>query len=199
MISNSRNAVLLGWWIGLVLVGSLAVVWPRVQSYVRLTEEHAQLSIRVQMADDGAAAIERLERTLEKTRRRAQEKTKPIPDDPAVAGMIQDLSAQLDAMQMNEREITTGRPERLEKASLVPMSIVVHGEFPSVYEMIDWVESLPRLVRIARVHISTKRDRNVTDERFVRAELLLDLFYAPLGGNGDIEETIAHVPTEGER
>ncbi len=199
MISNSRNTVLLGWWLGLALVGSLVVVWPRVQSFSKLSDEHAQLSMRVQMADDGAAAIDRLERTLENTRLRAHEKTKLIPDDPAVSGMIQNLSAHLDAMHMNEREITTGRPERLDKASLVPMSIVVHGEFPRVYEVIDWVESLPRLVRIARVHISTKRDRDIADERFVRAELLLDLFYAPLGGNGDLEGTIAHAPLGDER
>jgi len=180
-----RSRLVLG-LVALILLGVGAGVWPHVRAIRALEERREDLQARAAASDDGAATLTRLQTELEEATRLAEERSKPISAQSDVAEMIRALTAQLDRLGMSEREITTGAPTHLPDAASLPMSVRMKGRFPNVHEAIRWIESLPRLVRAKRVSIEIPRrrsDKNNVDwlAPEVDAELLLDVFFAPVG------------------
>lgn len=167
-------------WVALVALGGVAVVAPSVRSIQALADERAELEDRVARSDDGAAAVRRLQEVLADVKNRAGRDVRPIPTDSDVASLIRSLTAQLDRLSIGEREITTGAATRLDDVSTMPMSVRAEGNFLSVYDALRWIESLPRLVRVQRLKFETDKLGDGSPGR-VRADLLLDLFFAPTG------------------
>jgi len=178
-----------------IMVVSLGlVIGPKHRSLAQLNEERQTLSARVADADDGAAAIRRLEEALDEARSLARKQTKPIPRDSDFASFMGDLSGRLDDLQLFDREINTGREMELDLAWSMPMSVTLRGPFTRVHDAINWIESLPRLVRVQRLRIETDRGRDEkTRMGGVRVEMTLDLFFG-----ADEETTRALADASGE-
>jgi len=170
-----RNITLLLWWIVLVAAGVGALIVPGLQSVRDLSQETDELRQRISANNDGAAALRRLEGRLEEARRVVREETTPIPEDSNVAALIRQLSSRLSDLGVTEREITTGSPAQLDDASSMPMSVRVKTEFLNIYEVIRWVESLPRLVRVERLSIERVSDDDDRTDA-VEADIMLEAF-----------------------
>lgn len=168
-------------FIALILLGVLAGVMPRLRTLDRLDAEATSLSDRAHRADNGAAEIARLEERLEAARTIATSQIKRIPAENDIAGLIRQLTSRLDRLGMTEREITTGAVEDLDDAYAAPMTVRMKGPFLGVQDAIEWLESLPRLVRILRFKIESPRrsaaDRLASSEATVNAELILNVFF----------------------
>jgi len=168
-------------FIALLVLGVLAGVMPRLRSLDRLDSEAASLTDRARRADNGAAEIARLEERLEAARIIATSQIKRIPAENDIAGLIRQLTSRLDRLGMTEREITTGAVEDLDDAFAAPMTVRMKGPFLGVQDAIEWLESLPRLVRILRFKIESPRrsaaDRLASSEATVEAELILNVFF----------------------
>lgn len=173
-----RNAWLALGLVGTVIVGASTLVAPPARALDALAEEAETLRSRIARSDDGASQLVRLTEQLAELEEMVQHRTKPIPAESDVAGLIRKLSAELTRLGLNEREITTGATVTTDDASSLPMSVQLHGDFTSMYESVRWVESLPRLVRVQRVQIR-QNDRARTSDRPVRADVVLDVFFAP--------------------
>ncbi len=165
----------------LVVMGVLVGVLPRVSAIGELKDEAESLRDRAQRADNGAAEIARLEERLGAAQVIATSAIKEIPTRNDIAGLIRQLTSRLDLLGMTEREITTGGVEDVGNAMSAPMTVRMKGPFLGVQDAIEWLESLPRLVRILRVKIETPRrtaaDRLASHEATVEAELILNVFF----------------------
>jgi Tfp pilus assembly protein PilO len=189
---SPNNIALLLWWIGLTVVGGGLMIWPNASDISGLRREASRLEDRVRRDDDGEAELRRLESRLEEVRAEAERRLRVIPAESGVADLIRQLSGLLSTLSIEEREITTGAATRAEHASLMPMSVSLTCGFLSVYDVVRWVESLPRLVRVQRLRV-TSADREPGTGGPVEAEILLDVFYAPAPSG------VASAGTEGAR
>lgn len=186
--------------LALLLVGVLAGIAPRLRAMDRLDSEALSLQDRARRADNGAAEIVRLESHLADVQEIEETSIKDIPAENDVAGLIRALTTRLDRLGMTEREITTGAIEALEDAMAAPMTVRMRGPFLGVQEAVEWLESLPRLVRVLRVKIETPNrsasDRLAGGSADVEAELILNVFFDAVGfGN---EGVVANAEGEGD-
>ncbi len=170
-------------WIALAALSVVLGVIPRVRAIDRLREDAMRLSSRSFRADNGAAELSRIEARLIAVREAVERETRDIPSEAAIAELIRAFTQRLDLNGMTEREITTGATTNLGDALAAPMSVRLSGPFLGVYDAIEWLESLPRLVRIVRVKVETPR-RSTQDVlehagRKVQAEILLTVYSDP--------------------
>jgi len=182
---------------GVVAVGVFVVVWPQASSLRSLAAERSELRERVGRQDNGAAALRRLQEDLAVQRGHAQRYVTPIPETSDTASLIRAISRRLDDLGVREREITTGAPVKHDIVSSMPMSVTLKGDFLSIYEAVRWIETLPRLVRVDRLTIKQEQEQKASSFERVEAELLLQAFFAPAGGEEDLESVLAQV-SEGE-
>ncbi|MEC9372987.1 MAG: type 4a pilus biogenesis protein PilO [Planctomycetota bacterium] len=180
-MKQPKNSTLALCWLGLVGAGAGLVIWPGVSSARSLASEREELAGRLGRDEDGAAALRRLEEELIETRTRVQAEVTPVPVDSNVAGLIRDLSTLLTDRGVLEREITTGTPTDVEDVRALPMSVSLKTDFLNLYEVVRWVEELPRLVRAQRLHVEQERVRTGGESGRLEADLLLYVYF---GGQG---------------
>lgn len=168
-------------FVALIVLGVVAGIMPRLRTIDRLDQEAASLADRAHRADNGAAEIARLQERLTAAKTVATGGIKNIPADNDIAGLIRQLTSRLDQLGMAEREITTGSIEDLGDAFAAPMTVRMKGPFLGVQDAVEWLESLPRLVRILRIKVETPRrsaaDRLAAHDAAVEAELILNVFF----------------------
>lgn len=177
-MKTPRNITLLLWWVVLVGAGVGILIVPSLRSVSDLSTEAERLRERISANNDGAAALRRLESRLQEARRVVRDETTPIPRESDVAALIRQLSSRLSGLGVSEREITTGSAAELADASAMPMSVSVRTEFLNIYEVVRWVESLPRLVRVERLSIERASDDKLRTGP-VEADVMLEVFFDP--------------------
>ncbi len=170
-----------GAWLLLVGIASAGWIVPVYAESARLEREIAELEAELAKPADGPEVIERLATQVTQLEALMHERMRPIPDDSDVAGLMLELSLVLDELGLVEREVTTGAPKQLDEARSMPMSVLLRGEFLSIYAAVRHIEALPRLVRVQHVRILTDRSRQALPNRtgVVEAELVIEVFFAP--------------------
>ncbi len=182
-MSLFRSNAALGLGLVLLTIGGFALVVRPAHVAARALDADIE-SKRSELARPGSGpeAIEKLARDLSVLRALGSERMTPIPEESGVAALVKRLSESFDALGLKDREISTGAAKPLEEASCLPMTIVVHGSFPAIYEAIAGIESLDRLIRVQRLRVATEgRPGAGTVDRSgrVRADIQLDVFFAP--------------------
>lgn len=180
-MKRSENTKLIA---GVVVLAALALVlgvWPNVKGLERLGETRADLVSRVERSDDGDAALERLAGELGEHKLDARVRLRPIPEDGDVGGLIRAMSDEFAQLGLGRPEIKTGRPIEHDDAMALPMTVEIRGTFLNIADVIQWVESLDRLVRVRKVRIESPRSGTAESDfsEVLEAELVLDVFYAP--------------------
>lgn len=178
---NQGQVFRVGGLAGLVLVATGLLIVPEARKSSRLSNEVRAYGEELRKPNSGPEVIGRLSEELETLRSMADRRMTPIPESSDVAGLIGDLSSMLDAVGLGQREITTGQSESLEEASSMPMTVTLRGPFPAVAEAVRRIESLPRLVRVKRLRVASNQPRSGEVDRSgeVRADILIDVFFAP--------------------
>ena len=92
------------------------------------------------------------------------------------------MSVMFDDAGLQAPQLTTGVPQEDVGAIAMPMTIIAEGDFVALVDAITAIESLPRLVRVRRVRLASDSDRRgapIDRSGTIRADLQLDVFYAP--------------------
>ncbi|TVQ77859.1 MAG: hypothetical protein EA380_06785 [Phycisphaeraceae bacterium] len=165
----------------LVCVGVGGLLWPSWSSGRVLRGEIGQLEQELSKPKSDPEMIERLSQELAGLNALRDQRMTPIPEERDVAGLMRELSAMLDELGLLEREITTGSPQVHDEASVMPMTVVLSGAYPSVAEAVIRIESLPRLVRVQRLRLALERTRSgaVNRSGIVRADIRIEVFFEP--------------------
>lgn len=165
----------------LVCVAAVGLLWPSWASGRVLRGEISQLEQELSKPKSDPEMIERLSQELAGLNALRDQRMTPIPEERDVAGLMRELSAMLDQLGLMDREITTGSAQVQDEASVMPMTVVLSGPYPSVAEAVIRMESLPRLVRVQRLRLALERSRSgvVNRSGIVRADIRLEVFFEP--------------------
>jgi len=126
-----------------------------------------------------------LRERLEMLREFGEGRTTPIPEQSDIAGLMSQVGGVMDASGLEQREITTQEPRALDDASALSISLRLEGPFDAIYEAVRGIEGLPRLVRVGRLRLEAVSERRGGPSRagVVRADILVEAFFAPSGGS----------------
>jgi len=174
---NPAQIKVVAGWALLLLIGIVSLTWLQPKMLGGENDRLEALRLRQDRAEDGAAEIRTLSNELT-TIKQSAESIKHVPADSQFAVLIQDLGNRLEALGIQDREITNGGSVDLGPAMSIPMRIRMTSGFPGVYETIGWIESLPRLIRVQRVQIKSK-DLDNPWETELEVEITLDAIFDP--------------------
>lgn len=178
---------------GVLLLGSALFVVPAWRAESRVRSEVGEFERELRQAANPPEVIQKLEARLGRVRDAGDERMKPIPEQSDVSGLMRRLSEMLDELGLDRRDLTTGRPREHDEAMSLPMSVMVEGPYPRVIEAVSRIEGLERLVRVQRLRLRSARAETPGEVRrdgTVRADILLEVFYAPrtVGADASGEE-----------
>ncbi len=169
--------------LGVLVIGGIGIfVIPQAVRAQRLSAEISEYQTELDQPNVGEAAISQLVQRRADIKHFGDERITPIPDAADLAGLMRELSAMFTGAGLDAPQLTTGVPEEAEGAMSLPLTVVAEGPFLPIAEMVDRIESLPRLVRVQRLRIASpggSRSGEVDRSGIVRADILLDVFYAP--------------------
>lgn len=106
---------------------------------------------------------------------------KHVPASAQLAPFLRDLSTELNALDVTEREVETLPVVAGPHYSIVPVNLQFQSGFPETYHFLKRVESKRRLIRINRLEIDGRRDHE-SGQREVRIELAT--FFTQPAGEG---------------
>ena len=176
-MKNPAQLKVVGGWVLLVLIGIISMTWVQPRMLGQSRQELHALQRRLNRAEDGAAEIRILAGQLAAVKNTAAS-IKRVPTDSQFAVLNQNLGNRLEALGIVNREITNGGSVDLGPAKSIPMRIRMTSEFTGVYETIQWIESLPRLIRVQRVQINSTDLENPWETQ-VEVEITLDAVFDP--------------------
>lgn len=179
---NHGQIKVVGGWALLVLIGILSLTWFQPKMLGNERVRYNDLVLRLERAEDGAAEIRTLAHELSVIKESATS-IKHVPNDSQFAVLIQNLGNRLEGLGIEQREITNGGSVDLGSAMSIPMRVRMTSRFPGVYQTIEWIESLPRLIRVQRVQIKSKDFDNPWDSE-LEVEITLDAVFDPDGKAG---------------
>lgn len=178
-------------WIGIAAIGVAALIVPQSKALGKVRQEVQSLRTELAKPADGPEVIERLTSDLQRLREFGKGRMTPIPAESDVAGLMRMLSETLDQLGLTQRDITTRPPKNYDDATSMPVTVVLNGPFTSIYESVSRIESMPRLVRVERLRITTEHPSRGDPKADpadlagrVRAEFSIDAFYDPRASSG---------------
>ena len=179
-------------WLGVgcvgVIAGGIGVgVLPAVQHGRDLRAQASGLVLELSTPADGPEVIAELREDLERLRRFGEGRMTPIPEESDIAGLMGQLDRSLVGAGITQPAITTQKPKELDEASALGLMLKVEGGFPAVYEAVREIEGLGRLVRVGRFRVEAAGEQRgeVSRGGDVRAEVLIEAFYAPKSSVAD--------------
>lgn len=172
-----------GAWVVLVGLGIFLTIVPQLKSIDHIEGQEAVFSAAAGRDNNGADELAQLVSQLDDIRANVQHKIKSIPTHANVAALIRDLTVQLDQHGIIEHEMTTGVADEIEAMFSIPVTINLTGNFLGIYASIDWLEAMPRLVRILRLKLEnpgrSAREQLTASANVIHAELLINVYYNP--------------------
>jgi hypothetical protein len=160
------------------------------------------LKSRIAGLGDRSQAVQRLADDVNTERQHVERDLKIIPATADVADLIRKLSYQIDGVTVTDQTFTAGSPTdaivggasaaptgpaSAAAAAPAPQAMPVTAEmsatFDSVLGLIDQAENMNRLIRVASVRITCKRDDQKTDVPLLKASVGLEVIYGPSSGS----------------
>lgn len=165
-----------------VTVGSLMLVWPVYRKAAIVDRRGSELLAKCKNYSDQADEIVRLRADLDATREYVQRELKAIPESPDIAGLMRVLSLPVDGVSIRDQTFTAGQP-KLASADpdittlAMPLTIDMEARFEVVFSLMQRVESMHRLLRIASVNMRCEHPDQ--DVPFAKASVVLEAIYSP--------------------
>jgi hypothetical protein len=162
-------------------------VIPTVQHGRNLRAAARLLEEELSKPADGPEVIAGIQRDLERLRGFGEGRMTPIPEESDIAGLMGQLDRSLVGAGLIQPAISTQKPKELDEASSLGLMLKVEGGFPAVYEAVREIEGLERLVRVGRFRVESAGPQrgDVSRAGDVRAEVLIEAFYAPKSSVAD--------------
>ena len=156
---------------GLVAVFILGLWMPLHVKTSRVREQIDQVCEQIGLERAGSESLEELIVRIKKLQVAIDRFDRHIPQDPQLASLLSDLSAQVEALEIVNIKMQQHNLIRGADYQVIPVTLSFQGGYESAFRFVDEIESMHRLVRINRVKFTgdgnpTAADRllNVTTE-----------------------------------
>jgi len=160
----------------LMILGGLAVVFglvlwlPLHLQSSKLSERIAKAEKQLGMDRASTMGLGKLANEVIRLEQVVSGAQKHVPAGAELAPFLRDLSTELNALNVTDREVETLPVVEGPHYSIVPVNLQFRSGFPGVYHFLKRVESKRRLIRINRLEIDGRRD-DESGQRAVRIEL----------------------------
>lgn len=196
-MNSATRFKVIGGWVVLALIGLASIAWLQPRLLSGAHDELNALQRRLNRAEDGAAEIRNLVAELTELKNSAKH-IKHVPQDSQFADLNKELSNRLERLGITDREITNGGSVELGQARSIPMRIRMTSGFLGIFETIEWIESLPRLIRVQRVQMKSTNPDNPWEGQ-VEVEITLDAVFDPDAKAGGELPVLTEVDPEASR
>ena len=157
------------------LLGSCVFVWPSCQRNRRVEAEVAQLQHRLETGRTEMNLLVEAQARLDDLADRFESELKPLPDRADLHLLMKALSEGISELGLSEKETKVGPESAAGTKYTLELTIETSGDFQQLFGLVDHIESLPRLLRIREIKLSSLEEKASTG--MVRAMIKLDAFY----------------------
>ncbi|MBI1335681.1 MAG: type 4a pilus biogenesis protein PilO [Phycisphaera sp.] len=107
------------------------------------------------------------------------ESSRFVPEGDDLADLLKQLSNDLESHNVFDREMQTRSAVNYANFSLIPVTLRFRGSFPAVYDFLDKIESMRRVVRVDRVQAEGRPGKG---DGLVDAQIELSAFFSSVEG-----------------
>ncbi len=184
-MSSSRHlamAVLV--LVALASLGGLTLAWPCYRDAAEISRQAEELRRKGEQPHGKAAEIAALAAEQEALDRRIQTEFKLVPKSADLAGLMQSLSVRVDRARVDYQTMLSGEPREAapgsSKAMAQPLTVEMQARFDAAFELLQTIESLPRLLRVSSVNIVCEGGQDQNDPRpLAKATVVVEAIYEP--------------------
>ncbi len=170
--------------VALASLGGLTLVWPCYRDAAEISRQAEDLRRKGEQPHDKAAEIAALAAEQEALDRRIHTEFKLVPESADLAGLMQSLSIPVDRMRVSHQTMLSGEPREAApgstKAMAQPLTVEMQARFDAVFQLLQTIEMLPRLLRVSSVSIICEGGQDQGDTRpLAKATVIVEAIYEP--------------------
>ena len=157
--------------------------WPQWQDGSSKLAQVVELERKIVDLSGAKVTLDQATDRLRLAGERQHAECRTVPATADIAGLMQALSMAVDGRHVHDQTFTVAdAPSELSgRYESLPLQLEVVGGFGEIWDVLEKAESIPRLVRVSGLDISTTvRGNDAPGTQPLRAVLALDVVYAPV-------------------
>lgn len=171
-------------FVGVVLIGGAALIWPSYREWVATNRDLDTLHAKTVGRMDQALEIRRLTDELTERGRFVQNELKAVPATDEIQEIMRALSLPVDGVTIYDQTFTAGAPrpasgDENSPIQAMPLTIDMEGRFDAIFATLRAAESADRLIRVSSLSITAARKGDESDESLVKASIGLEAMFEP--------------------
>jgi len=171
------------------VVGYFVLVWPMQRRVSRVEVQIVELTEQLRGAEREAGYVLEAMRVVDDLHA-LWASLKPIPVGDDLPGLRRSIGGYIEKLPFTTHDFKRGRDLNNHTALSLSLSIDAVGEFGGVFDLLQYIETLPRLVRVRGVAI--ERTSNQANE--IHATVSIDAYYRR---GSDEDALLSHVEESG--
>ena len=181
MTANKERWMLFSAFILTVLFSTFFIL-PNYQEAGLSSVESFALEERIQQLERRQSQVNALRSDINDLKTQINAVCKFVPKSPDMSSIVQSLSLEVDGIQVIDQSFTAGVAPQTndgDSFALQPLAVSMKADFNSIYSIIQNVESLNRLVRVASVKMMRRERESDIEQPFLEAAIGLHALYEP--------------------
>lgn len=167
-----------------IVAGTLCLTcWP-VFHKINVNQEHIyELLDNLNQADVDTAKMISTYNQINMLKDRIAREHKIIPTNDDLSGLRSKLGIYIGQLPLSGHNFKKGNDIQSSNLHNLTLKVDTSGEFIGVFQLIQYIESLPRLIRIREVNVAKKSS---PDNDTVNANITIDAFYMGSDDSNDL-------------
>ncbi|MHC4995710.1 MAG: type 4a pilus biogenesis protein PilO [Planctomycetota bacterium] len=159
-------------FMGLILLIGVGLWWPATRDIKRLEADVVSTQRRLTGVDGQAGAIMELSMDVQSMRQTLANESRVIPRERDLGTLLRSVTNRLEELGMTDLQISTPKASPHEGYVAQPINVRFAGYAMEVFEWVQHVEWLPRLVQFKRMSL-----RYDEPSGLVHADVMLETYY----------------------
>lgn len=149
--------------------------WPMVRDIRQIESQIAQAETDLGLTRGRTDGLAQLAMRVEDLRAQSAMNNKEIPQSAEMAGVLRQLSVQIEHASLTGQGISTLESRQREEVIELPVELTFSGQSQLVFGFVERIENMPRLIHVDSLRIA----RDATQKGQVNASVKLRTFFSP--------------------
>ena len=155
-------------------------ILPNYQNAQLSFTESSVLEDRIEQLERRQAEVNRLRAAIDSIETQIETDCKQVPESPDMSSIVQALSLDVDGKSVIDQSFTAGvAPKEIQgdHFAMQPLAVSMKADFDSIYSIVESVESMNRLVRVASIRMTRREKEANVEQPFLEAAIGLQALY----------------------
>ncbi len=149
--------------------------WPLMRDIQRTRQQIATGEKELGITRGRTDGLAQLAHRVDQLRARSAMNNKDIPASAEVAGVLRQLSLEIEAASLTGQGISTRESQKRDEVIELPVELSFAGPSTAVFGFVERIENMPRLIQVDSMQIQRNADKGGTVDAAVR----LRTFFSP--------------------